>query len=163
MNLKEQYKKILSGLLNEQGQIRNMAAWSASVYGNPGIDSTVRNIVEPKGKASREDELRQARIQATHNNAFNSQFAPRRYKSWDSGTTSSRWAKTKIIKDEPQERQPSEEEKTKREATRRLLNTVHHFSREHGIQLKAEHIEGIDFSDSNFAGHIKTISSRLGI
>lgn len=53
----------------------------------------------------------------------------------------------------------------KRSTTRRLLNTVHHFSREHGIQLGPEHIEGIDFTDPNIdvQSHIRTISSRLGL
>lgn len=64
----------------------------------------------------------------------------------------------------PEVREISSQLKAEREnKTRNLLATVHHFSREHGIPLRSEHIEGIDFTDPNIQSHIRTISSRLGL
>jgi hypothetical protein len=44
---------------------------------------------------------------------------------------------------------------------RNLLNAVHHYSRNFGIELKPEHIKGIDFSTGTFDDHIDQISGRL--
>jgi hypothetical protein len=127
----------------------------------PAIDSTVANIVEPEGKVmGRNFELMAARRAATQNNAFNAAFSPIRYEFTPDRTDAKRWAKTRFVR---HEWTPTAEEKAKKETTRRLLNTVHYFSREHGIQLEPKHIEGIDFSDPNFQSHIDTVSSRLGL
>lgn len=56
---------------------------------------------------------------------------------------------------------PTEEEIQKTLRTRNLLDTVHHFSREHGIELNAEHIAGIDFSNPDISSHIAEITRRL--
>lgn len=42
-----------------------------------------------------------------------------------------------------------------------LLNAVHHYSRNFGISLKPEHIQGIDFSTGSLDDHIDQISARL--
>jgi hypothetical protein len=44
---------------------------------------------------------------------------------------------------------------------RNLLNAVHHYSRNFGIELKPEHIKDIDFSTGTFDDHIDQISGRL--
>lgn len=56
-----------------------------------------------------------------------------------------------------------ESEVSREEITRNLLDTVHHFSRNHNISLTPEHIEGLDFSNPDIESHIKEISRRLGI
>ena len=48
-----------------------------------------------------------------------------------------------------------------RERVRNLLNAVHHYSRNFGIELKPEHIKGIDFSTGTFDDHIDQITERL--
>jgi len=44
---------------------------------------------------------------------------------------------------------------------RNLLNAVHHYSRNFGIELKPEHIKDIDFSTGKFDDHIDQITERL--
>lgn len=56
-----------------------------------------------------------------------------------------------------------ETEVSREEITQNLLDTVHHFSRNHNISLAPEHIEGLDFSNPDIRLHIREISRRLGI
>lgn len=166
ISLKEYYKnRLLNNLVESSSSRRSdLSHFRDLILGRePAIDSTVANIVEPEGKVmGRDFELMAARRAATKNNAFNAVFTPIRSKSTPERTTAARWANTRFVRDELPPTATAAE-KAKKETTRRLLNTVHYFSREHGIQLEPKHIEGIDFSDPNFQSHIDTVSSRLGL
>lgn len=130
----------------------------------PSVDSTVANIVDPKGKLMNRDfELMAARKAAQRANVLNAFYKPRTFSPRDpEKTTAKRWEKTRFVSNAQSSLPPTEEEMQRRARIRNLLDTVHHFSRNHGIELKPEHIEGIDFNNPDIRLHIAEIARRLG-
>jgi hypothetical protein len=57
--------------------------------------------------------------------------------------------------------EPVRDEVQEAERVHNLLNAVHHFSRNFGIQINKDHIKGIDFSTGTAEDHIDQISQRL--
>ena len=70
--------------------------------------------------------------------------------------------RSRVLQPRSTENEP-ESEVRREEFTQNLLDTIHHFSRNHNISLSPEHIEGLDFSNPDIRSHIREISRRLGI
>lgn len=163
MNLKEYYKERLNASLMTEGK---------ESYKLP----TER--LQSAG-SDRERELSVARRAATNANNFNARYKPLQSKNMDSPnkppeeylnrirTSWRNWTPTPGSRPfrSPRARSVEEtaEDKDRVEKTKNLLNTVHYFSRQHGVELNAKHIEGIDFSNPDIQSHVDAISSRLNM
>ena len=159
MNLKEYYKERLNASLMTEGK-ESYKLPTERLY-------------------SAGSELSVARRAATNANNFNAFYKPLQSKNMDSPnkppeeylnkiqTSGRNWTPTpgSYPFRFPRARSAEEtaEDKDRVEKTKNLLNTVHYFSRQHGVELNAKHIEGIDFSNPDIQSHVDVISSRINM
>ena len=125
--------------------------------------------------AGSDGELSVARRAATNANNFNAYYKPLKSKNMDSPnkppeeylnrirTSWRNWTPTPGSRPFRNAMPATDEDKDRVEKTKNLLNTVHYFSRQHGVELNAKHIEGIDFSNPDIQSHVDAISSRLNM
>lgn len=119
-----------------------------------GVDDTVANLIQSGRKKLMGHDY------AAYRAARAARIADRLYAQYQRPVYP-RKGSTRLVRDVESSSVPTEEEIQKTLRTRNLLDTIHHFSREHDIELKPEHIEGIDFSNPDIKSHIAEITRRL--
>ena len=155
MNLKEYYKERLNASLMTEGK-ESYKLPTERLY-------------------SAGSELSVARRAATNANNFNAFYKPLQSKNMNSPnkppeeylnglrTSWRNWTPTPGNRPFRDAMPATAEDKDRVEKTKNLLNTVHYFSRQHGVELNAKHIEGIDFSNPDIQSHVDVISSRINM
>ena len=169
MNLKEYYKQLLSEEIK-----KSTPQEYALIRQNLGLPprSTTETLLYSAGS---DRELSVARRAATNANNFNAFYKPLQSKNMNSPnkppeeylnglrTSWRNWTPTPGNRPFRDAMPATAEDKERVEKTKNLLNTVHYFSRQHGVELNAKHIEGIDFSNPDIQSHVDAISSRINM
>ena len=163
MNLKEYYKNHLNELISEGSRYAGRGKWDAVVPRTDEMGERISSIMSknepgyvPPPVPQRQRKLGEVDV-----------WTPKGLQLSYLQHLQRRMDNPRLFEREQEDKKAAEKVESEeapvreRARVRNLLNAVHHYSRNFGIELKPEHIKGVDFSTGKFDDHIDQISERL--